>query len=80
MIKLNTILNEAKNDIIASRVWDYVISNREWVTEDSLREISDQVASMTKKNKQAVFDAVLRVGKQKNWFTEYVTEKVFEDE
>ena len=26
-----------------------------------------------------VFDAVLRIGKEKNWFTEYVTDKVFGD-
>ena len=50
------------------------------VTEESLREISDQVATMTKKNKQTVFDAVLRIGREKNWFTEFVIEKVFDNE
>ncbi len=80
MIKLSKLLNETKNDLIASRVWDYVISNKEWVTEESLREISDQVATMTKKNKQTVFDAVLRIGRKKNWFTEFVIEKVFANE
>ena len=80
MIKLSKLLNETKNDLIASRVWDYVISNKEWVTEESLREISDQVATMTKKNKQTVFDAVLRIGREKNWFTEFVIEKVFANE
>ena len=60
MIKLKKLLNEAKNDLIASRVWDYIISNNIWITKDSLREISDTVASTAKKNKQEVFKAVLR--------------------
>ena len=80
MIKLRDLLTEAKNDQLASRVWDYIISNEMWVTEDSLKEVSDQVAQIAKKSKQDVFEAVLRIGKQKNWFTEFVTEKVFEDE
>ena len=79
MIKLKDLLSEAKNDLIASRVWDYIISNEVWVTEESLKEISDKVASFSNKNKQNVFDAVLRIGKEKNWFTEYVTDKVFGD-
>ena len=79
MIKLKDLLFEAKNDLIASRVWDYIISNEVWVTEESLKELSDKVASFSKKNKQNVFDAVLRIGKEKNWFTEYVTDKVFGD-
>ena len=79
MIKLKSLLSEAKNDLIASRVWDYIISNEVWISEESLKEISDKVASATKKNKQSVFDAVLRIGKEKNWFTEYVTDKVFGD-
>jgi len=80
MIKLRDLLTEAKNDQLASRVWDYIISNEMWVTENSLKEVSDQVAQIAKKNKQDVFEAVLRIGKQKNWFTEFVTEKVFENE
>ena len=79
MIKLKDLLFEVKNDLIASRVWDYIISNKVWVTEESLKEISDRVASSSKKNKQSVFDAVLRIGKEKNWFTDYVTDKVFGD-
>ena len=79
MIKLKDLLSEAKNDLIASRVWDYIISNEVWITEESLKEISDKVASATKKNKQSVFDAVLKIGKEKNWFTEFVTDKVFGD-
>ena len=79
MIKLKSLLSEAKNDLIASRVWDYIISNEVWVTEESLKEISDKVASVSKKNKEDVFEAVLRIGKEKNWFTEYVTDKVFGD-
>ena len=47
--------------------------------EESLKEISDKVASFSKKNKQDVFDAVMKIGKEKNWFTEYVTDKVFGD-
>jgi len=77
MIKLKKLLNEAKNDLIAGRVWDYIISNNIWITQDSLREISDTVASTAKKNKQEVFKAVLRIGNKKNWFTEFVSEKVF---
>jgi hypothetical protein len=79
MIKLKGLLSEAKNDLIANRVWDYIISNEVWITEESLKEISDKVASVSKKNKKGVFDAVLRIGKEKNWFTEYVTDKVFGD-
>ena len=79
MIKLKSLIFEAKNDLIASRVWDYIISNEVWVTEESLKEISDKVASVSKKNKEDVFEAVLRIGKEKNWFTEYVTDKVFGD-
>ena len=77
MIKLKDLLLEAKNDLIASRVWDYVISNEIWVNEESLREVSDRVAQIIKKNKKDVFEAVLRIGEEKNWFTEFVTEKVF---
>ena len=43
MIKLKSLLSEAKNDLIASRVWDYIISNEVWVTEESLKEISDKL-------------------------------------
>ena len=77
MIKLKDLLLEAKNDLIASRVWDYIISNEIWVSEESLREVSDKVAQITKKNKKDVFEAVLRLGEEKNWFTQFVTEKVF---
>ena len=79
MIKLKDLIFEAKNDLLASRVWDYIISNEVWVTEESLKEISDKVASFSKKNKQDVIDAVMRIGKEKNWFTEFVTDKVFGD-
>ena len=77
MIKLRDLLTEAKNDQIASRVWDYVIVNELHITKDSLREVSDQVAYITKKNKQDIFDSVLRMGDQKNWFTEFIVDKVF---
>ena len=77
MIKLRDLLTEAKNDQIASRVWDYVIVNELHITKDSLREVSDQVAYITKKNKQDIFDSVLRMGDQKNWFTEFIEDKVF---
>ena len=76
MIKLKDLLSEAKNDLIASRVWDYIISNEVWVTEESLKELSDKVATLSKKNKQSVFDAVLRIGEEKNWFTEFIMDKV----
>tara|TARA_Y100000034_G_scaffold132769_1_gene196583 strand:- start:1292 stop:1534 length:243 start_codon:yes stop_codon:yes gene_type:complete len=77
MIKLRDLLTEAKNDQIASRVWDYIITNEIYVTKNSLKEVSDQVAYITKKNKQDIFDSVLRIGEQKNWLTTYVMEKVF---
>ena len=77
MIKLRDLLTEAKNDQIASRVWDYIITNEIYITKNSLKEVSDQVAKITKKNKQDIFDSVLRIGEQKNWLTTYVTEKVF---
>ena len=77
MIKLRDLLTEAKNDQIASRVWDYIIVNELYITKDSLREVSDQVAHITKKNKQDIFDSVLRMGDQKNWFTEFIVDKVF---
>ena len=80
MIKLRNLLTEAKNDQLAGRVWDYIISNEIWVTENSLKEVSNQVAQIAKKNKKDVFEAVLRIGREKNWFTEFVTEKVFENE
>jgi hypothetical protein len=77
MIKLRDLLTEAKNDQIASRVWDYIIVNELHITKKSLREVSDQVAYITKKNKQDIFDSVLRMGDQKNWFTEFIVDKVF---
>ena len=40
MIKLRDLLTEAKNDLLASRVWDYIIYNEMWVTENSLKEVS----------------------------------------
>ena len=49
MIKLRDLLTEAKNDQIASRVWDYIITNEIYVTKNSLKEVSDQVAKITKK-------------------------------
>jgi len=77
MIKLRDLLTEAKNDQIASRVWDYIITNEIYVTKNSLKEVSDQVAYITKKNKQDIFDSVLRIGEQKNWLTTYIIEKTF---
>ena len=75
MIKLRDILLEAKWDNIAGRVWDYMISNEKWVTKKSLREISDAIARKAKVNKQGLYDAVVRVGKEKNWLTRMVTYK-----
>ena len=75
MIKLKDILLEAKWDSIAGRVWDYMISNEKWVTKKSLKEISDAVARKAKINKQGLYDAVVRVGKEKNWLTRMVTHK-----
>ena len=56
MIKLRDLIFEAKNDLLASRVWDYVISNEVWVTEESLKEISDKVALTLRKNIQAMME------------------------
>ena len=75
MIKLKDILLEAKWDSIAGRVWDYMISNEKWVTKKALKEISDAVARKAKINKQGLYDAVVRVGKEKNWLTRMVTHK-----
>ena len=75
MIKLKDILLEAKWDNIAGRVWDYMISNEKWVTKKVLKEISDAVARKAKINKQGLYDAVVRVGKEKNWLTRMVTHK-----
>ena len=75
MIKLKDILLEAKLDNIAGRVWDYMISNEKWVTKKSLKEISDTIARKAKINKQGLYDAVVRVGKEKNRLTRMVTHK-----
>ena len=75
MIKLKDILLEAKWDNIAGRVWDYMISNEKRVTKKSLREISDIIARKAKVNKQGFYEAVVRVGKEKNWLTRMVTHK-----
>ena len=75
MIKLIDILLEAKWDNIAGRVWDYMISNEKRVTKKSLREISDIIARKAKVNKQGFYEAVVRVGKEKNWLTRMVTHK-----
>ena len=72
MIKLKDILNEAKWDNIAGRVWDYVISNEIRLTQDKLKEISDSVARQSKINKGGLFDAVKRIGEEKNWFTKFI--------
>ena len=75
MIKLIDILLEARWDNIAGRVWDYMISNEKRVTKKSLREISDIIARKAKVNKQGFYEAVVRVGKEKNWLTRMVTHK-----
>ena len=75
MIKLKDILLEGKWDNIAGRVWDYMISNEKRVTKKSLREISDIIARKAKVNKQGFYEAVVRVGKEKNWLTRMVTHK-----
>ena len=77
MIKLKQLLIEAKWDNIAGRVWDYIISNRVHVTEKSLREISDTIARRSKIQKAGLYSAVIRIGEEKNWFTEFIMDKVF---
>ena len=76
MIKLKQLLTEAKWDNIAGRVWDYIISSRVHVTEKSLREISDKVARNSKIQKEGLYKAVMRIGEEKNWFTEFIMDKV----
>jgi hypothetical protein len=76
VIKLKTLLVEAKWDHIASRVWDYIISNRIHVTKESLKEISDEVARGAHIQKKGLYDAVLRVADDKNWFTQFILDKV----
>ena len=46
MIKLKSLLFEAKHDLIASRVWDYVISNEVWINEESLSVYNDIVKNV----------------------------------
>ena len=76
MIKLKQLLIEAKWDNIAGRVWDYIISNRVHVTEKSLREISNAGARSSKTQKAGLYSAVMRIGEEKNWFTEFIMDKV----
>ena len=76
MIKLKQLLIEAKWDNIAGRVWDYIISNRVHVTEKSLREISNAIARRSKIQKAGLYSAVMRIGEEKNWFTEFIMNKV----
>ena len=76
MIKLKQLLIEAKWDNIASRVWDYMISNRMHVSPKSLKEISDEVAKISKIQKEGLYKAVMRIGEEKNWFTKFMMNKV----
>ena len=75
MVKLKDILLEAKWDNIAGRVWDYVISNEIFLTNEKLKEISDSVARQSKISKDGLFKAVKRVGEEKNWFTRFIMDK-----
>lgn len=77
MIKLKQLLIEAEWDNIASRVWDYIISNEVHITKESLKEISDEVAKRAKIQKRGLYDAVLRIAEEKNWFTQFILNKVF---
>jgi hypothetical protein len=77
MIKLKQLLIEAEWDNIASRVWDYIISNEVHITKESLQEISDEVAKRAKIQKRGLYDAVLRIAEEKNWFTQFILNKVF---
>ena len=76
MIKLKNLLIEARWDNIASRVWDYIISNRIHVTKESLREISNEVARRAHIQKKGLYDAVVRIADEKNWFTQFILDKV----
>jgi len=75
MIKLKDLLMEAKWDNIAGRVWDYIIQNEVNVTEEKLKELSDIVARKSKISKPKFYEAVKRVGEEKNWFTRFIMYK-----
>ena len=75
MIKLKDLLIEAKWDKVAQRVWDHIISNRIFVTQDKLEELSNEFARKGHYNKKDFYEAVKRVAKSKNWFTKFIVDK-----
>jgi len=42
------------------------------VSQEKLKEISDDVAKQSKISKDGLYDAVKRVGEEKNWFTNFI--------
>ena len=45
------------------------------MTEEKLKELSDIVARKSKISKPKFYEAVKRVGEQKNWFTKFIMYK-----
>jgi hypothetical protein len=72
VIRLKNILNEAKFDKVATKVWDEIISNKIHVTQKQLEELSNEYARKGHYNMKEVYEAVKRVAQKKNWFTKFI--------
>ena len=75
MIKLIDLLLEAKWDKVAHRVWDHIISKRIYLTQEKLEELSNAFARKGHYNKKDFYEAVKRIAKSKNWFTQFIIDK-----
>jgi len=75
MIKLKDLLLEAKWDKVAHRVWDHIISKRIYLTQEKLEELSNAFARKGHYNKKDFYEAVKRIAKSKNWFTQFIIDK-----
>jgi hypothetical protein len=75
MIKLKDLLLEAKWDKVAHRVWDHIISKRIYLTQEKLEELSNAFAIKCHYNKKDFYEAVKRIAKSKNWFTQFIVDK-----
>jgi hypothetical protein len=75
MIKLKDLLLEAKWDKVAHRVWDHIISKRIYLTQEKLEELSNAFARKGHYNKKDFYEAVKRIAKSKNWFTQFIVDK-----
>ena len=75
MIKLKDLLLEAKWDKVAQKVWDHIISKRIFITQETLEELSNAFARKGHYNKKDFYEAVKRIAKSKNWFTQFIVDK-----